>query len=86
MDGASRCTRVVRLRFMTTDRAALDRLRDRYAAEHGRTLTRMGAARAIIRRGLVGADERPLSDVLGDVDPDGVSSRPTRAAQPKGGA
>ena len=68
-------TRVVRIRFTTSDRAALDQLRGRYAAERGCKLTRMGAARALIRRGLVGADERPLSEVLGDIDPDGNATR-----------
>ena len=86
MDRAPRRTRVVRLRFMTADRAALDRLRERYAAEHGCTLTRMGAARAIIRRALACADARPLSDVLGDVDPHGAFALPTLAVRPKGGA
>jgi hypothetical protein len=86
MHSAPRRTRVVRLRIMTTDRAALDRLRDRYAAENGCTLTRMGAARAILRRALASADARPLADVLGDVDPDGVCRLPTLAVRPKGGA
>lgn len=72
-----RDTRVVRVRFTLADRAGLDRLRARYAAEHGCKLTRMGAARALMRRGLAGADDRPLSDVLGDVEPDGVCRRPT---------
>lgn len=70
-------TRVVRMRFTLADRAALDRFCGRYAAEHGRMLSRTGAVRMLTRAGLARADERSLSDVLGDVDPDIVSRRPS---------
>jgi hypothetical protein len=62
---AMKLARVV-IRLFPVDRAAIDRLRDRYFEETRDRLSRAAVARALVGQALAGADRRRATEVLPD--------------------